>query len=496
MTRLNRSLEDLASRGRPRGASDVFAGATFGLDGTAGPVEPRVRPLMAFAAAFGGVLMVGLVMAVVMSGGERAGQVGSPSATTPTGAPCLAPPVEATGTEGASFFVDVKPAEVTAGSLANLTLAVFEGDPAGFVSGLDTAWQCWDGSEWVDIFQLLKGTAGYAPGVAEPGSGIDAIGLILPLEASILIPDVGPGIYRVFESAAGDDGMRDSWTFVQVVDPETSVTTTTAPEMTTLPPGNATPVTVPQGADLIWYDFIPGTVQLAWRSTAGGTEMCWRTIAGEDCVDDDFRAPEVVIIAGPDHQPIVLTRPPFAGKAPERIALDLSDGTTIDAAPLYPGQGVALLWALADRLPQGVSVVGARTANWPAPSCQTPPSSALDVSDSAFEMWVSSGPAHGGQIIELFMAPSRQGNITGISTLWQCWDGSTWISTHVGSKVSRETSGDPQIYQIESNPAFPAVGVGLPDTFRIRVPDLPPGTYRIEDYVGTETGWVIVQIEN
>jgi hypothetical protein len=233
MTRLNRSLEDLASRGRPRGASDVFAGATSGADATAGPIDPVVRPWMAFAAAFGGVLMVGLVMAVVMSGGERAGQVGSPSATTPTGAPCLAPPVEATGTEGASFFVDVKPAEVTAGSLANLTLAVFEGDPAGFVTGLDTAWQCWDGSEWVDIFQLLKGTAGYAPGVAEPGSGIDAIGLILPLEASILIPDVGPGIYRVFESAAGDDGMRASWTFVEVFDPASSPTTTIEPTTTT-----------------------------------------------------------------------------------------------------------------------------------------------------------------------------------------------------------------------------------------------------------------------
>lgn len=495
MSRLRGSLDGLASRGRPRGAGDVFAGATE-ADTTARPTETRVRPWLAFAAAFGGVLMLGLVMASLMSAGERAGQVGSPSATTPTGAACLAPPAEATGTEGVAFNLSVSPSGVTAGSLANLVLRVFEGDLAGYVTGLATAWQCWDGSGWVDMYMLVKGTAGYTPTVAAVGSATEGIGFNLPLEASILIPDVGPGIYRVLESVATDDGMQDSWTFVEVFDPESLPIATTVPDKATLPPTSPGPgPTVPQGAELSWYDFIPGSVQLAWRSTATGTELCWRTVDGEDCVDDDFRAPEVVVI--PDGaQLVAISRRPLSGLMPDRVILELSNGDTMDAAPLYQGPGVELIYSFSSPPPEGVTVVSARTADWPAPSCQTAPSSNLDVSGSAFDMRVSSSPARAGQIIELFIGRGREDNITGIPTLWQCWDGTDWINTHVGTKVSRATSGDPEVYRVESSPRFAAIGIGVPDTFRIRVPDLPPGTYRIEDYVGSERGWVIVEIED
>jgi hypothetical protein len=312
-------------------------------------------------------LMVGLLMAVVMSGGERAGQVGSPMATTPTGAACLAPPSEATGTEGVSFIVEVNPAEVTAGRLANLTLAGFEGDSTGFVTGLDTAWQCWDGSEWVDIFQLLKGTAGYAPGVAEPGSGIDAIGLILPVEASIRIPDVGPGIYRVFESAAGDDGMRDSWTFVEVVDSDSSPPTTTA---------------------------------------------------------------------GPD-----ATTPP----APE--------------------------------------------------SCQAPPLEALGLPPPIFDFFGPGGQLTRGQLAEIFVGPSATHDLVGNPVIWQCWNGSEWINTHAGAMATAEQPGpQPSVYRWESQPRWASIGMPVPDTFRIRVPDLPDGIYRIEVSVRPDSGWAIVVI--
>lgn len=496
MTRLKNALDGLASRGRPRGATDVFAESTSGADATAGPVLAQRRPVAVFAGAFAGVLVVGVVVAVMMSGGERVGQVGSPSATTPTGSACLAPPAQATGTEGAAFIMTVRPGGVTAGSSASLVLGAFEGDLAGYVTGLATTWQCWDGSGWVDMYMLVKGIAGFTPAVAAVGSATEGIGFDLPLEASILIPDVGPGIYRVFESVATDDGMRDSWTFVEVFDPGSPPIATTVPDKTTLPPTSPGPgPTVPQGAELPWYDFIPGSVQLAWRSTATGTELCWRTVDGEECVDDDFRAPEVLVI--PDgSQVVAISRRPLSGLMPDRVILELSNGDTLDAAPLYQGPGVDLIYAFGNPIPDGVTAVSGRTADWPAPSCQTPPASALDMSGSTFDMRVSSSPTRAGQIIELFIGRGREDNITGVPTSWQCWDGSDWINTHVGTKVSRGTAEDPEVYRIESSPGWFAIGIGVPETFRIRVPDLPPGTYRIADYVGTELGWVIVEIED
>src|SRR5690606_12993266 len=67
MSRLDRSLDELASRGRPRGALDIFAAA-----GAETPVltpdKPKVtRPWAAFAGGFAGVLVIGIVASLVLS---------------------------------------------------------------------------------------------------------------------------------------------------------------------------------------------------------------------------------------------------------------------------------------------------------------------------------------------------------------------------------------------------------------------------------------------
>jgi hypothetical protein len=470
MTRLKRSLDGLASRGRPRGAMDVFAEASNGADTSASPIKAQDRPWTAFVAAFGGVLVLGVLAAILLPGSPFNPSSEGPTLISEDEVILLVGVPSDTG-DGAMIYGQLIVGEggclAVTRAEAGTFLLVF---PAGsvLVPGAATPTVSVPGSDNISVGQFVTGGGGYA-------------------SATVNNPQI-PEIPA--DCAAPGSEVAIAWT----IRPEP--TTTTVPQMATLPSTSPGPgPTVPQGAELSWYDFIPGSVQLAWRSTATGTELCWRTVVAEHCVDDDFRAPEVVVIPH-GSQLVVISRRPLSGLMPDRAILELSNGDTMNAAPLYQGPGVDLVYAYSNPIPEGVTVVSARTADWPAPSCQTPPSSALNVSGSAFDMAVSTSPARAGQIIELSVARSRQDNITGIPTFWQCWDGSDWINTHVGTKMSRDSAWDPEVYRIESGPAFALPGIIVPDTFRIRVPDLPPGTYRIEDYVGTELGWVIVEIED
>ncbi len=79
--------------------------------------------------------------------------------------------------------------------------------------------------------------------------------------------------------------------------------------------------------------------------------------------------------------------------------------------------------------------------------------------------------------------------LNGIAALWQCWNGSGWISTHAlfrgvapcQDPTRPPTCGEPSVRAL-GDPYF-AIGLGVPNAFPILVPDVPAGVYRIQDTV-------------
>ena len=100
------------------------------------------------------------------------------------------------------------PNPVTAGMMA--TLQVSDAGLPGAMIGLDAVWQCWDGSQWIDTYQLVRAVDPFQAQaiLVEPGATttIAGLGVPLPSIAGILIPGVPPGIYRIWDEAGNTPG--------------------------------------------------------------------------------------------------------------------------------------------------------------------------------------------------------------------------------------------------------------------------------------------------
>jgi len=103
------------------------------------------------------------------------------------------PPAEIEAPSGLAMALDPNP--VTAGMTA--TLGVSDaGLPGGAMVGLGAVWQCWDGSRWIDTYQLVRAVDPFVAQAirVEPGATtvMEDLGVPLPSNAEILIPDVPP----------------------------------------------------------------------------------------------------------------------------------------------------------------------------------------------------------------------------------------------------------------------------------------------------------------
>jgi hypothetical protein len=136
-----------------------------------------------------------VLLAAVLAAG--CGEGSSPSSGPM--ASCTTPPVaERQATSALAMTLDPNP--VHAG-----TSAILEVDdaslPAEAMVGLGLAWQCWNGVEWMDTHQLVRGIDPFVAQAipVEPGATttIAALGVPVPSTAAILIPQVPPGIYRI-----------------------------------------------------------------------------------------------------------------------------------------------------------------------------------------------------------------------------------------------------------------------------------------------------------
>ena len=145
----------------------------------------------------------------------------------------------------------------------------------------------------------------------------------------------------------------------------------------TLPPAadlTDVPVTIAAGPQLSYWRWF-ADLDISERQTASGdTEFCWRTPAGEGCIEHDFASPKVgliptdgatIVLAQPAIVPIVPApgdpnAPRFElGPNPTRVVTTLSDGTTA-TVDLTFGDEFGPGWARIPT-PDGVTVTDARS---------------------------------------------------------------------------------------------------------------------------------------
>jgi hypothetical protein len=140
------------------------------------------------------------------------------SSVTSQSVSCVDPPPEEVA-RVSTLMVSVVPNPVIAGSQAILSVApaAFSGD--GMV-GAGAQWQCWNGTDWVDTYQIVRGFGGYGAVTlqVQPGATttVPAIGLPIPNSYPIIIPDVEPGMYGILDTV--EPAKVSGFVMVQVVD--------------------------------------------------------------------------------------------------------------------------------------------------------------------------------------------------------------------------------------------------------------------------------------
>ena len=114
-------------------------------------------------------------------------------------------------------------------------------------------------------------------------------------------------------------------------------------------------------------------------------------------------------------------------------------------------------------------------------------------SSSPVSMVLAPHPVRAGAVATLALGvdppAAADAYMVGWGADWQCWDGRTWVSTHLLEQSP--SGGGGRI--VERSPGvtvtIPAIGYGLPFTFTLTIPDVPPGWYRIhEDFGARDRG--------
>jgi hypothetical protein len=131
-------------------------------------------------------------------------------------------------------------------------------------------------------------------------------------------------------------------------------------------------------------------------------------------------------------------------------------------------------------------------------TCVDPPATELEV-DSALDLTVEPNPVAAGGPATLSIAqgdlPAH--SIVGAGAIWQCWKGTAWVDTHQIVRAFSRGYGDAIELEPGVAPTIPAVGLEVPSTYPIMIPDVVPGIYRIVDTAfnkGDVTGFVIVEV--
>lgn len=131
--------------------------------------------------------------------------------------------------------------------------------------------------------------------------------------------------------------------------------------------------------------------------------------------------------------------------------------------------------------------------------CMTPPADARSGS-SQLELTIEPHPVTPRAQVTLGVrAPDGDADlVVGAAAEWQCWTGSAWVGTH--QLVRDWTDRGPQTLEVPpgATTTIPGIGLPVPNSYLVTVPDVPAGTYRILDVAmadGAEaTGFVLVEV--
>lgn len=146
-----------------------------------------------------------------------------------------------------------------------------------------------------------------------------------------------------------------------------------------------------------------------------------------------------------------------------------------------------------------IAAVGACTSGG-ADECTDPPEDELLTDDSAFEVTVEPNPVVAEAEATLSVSPSEETPrdfIGGLGADWECWNGSEWVQTHT---LVRGANGPAAVVDLSTDAtiAIPDLGLQVPNSHPIVIPDVAPGTYRLTDrLIGNESdliGYEIVEV--
>lgn len=120
--------------------------------------------------------------------------------------------------------------------------------------------------------------------------------------------------------------------------------------------------------------------------------------------------------------------------------------------------------------------------------CLEPPASEINLA-SSLTMALDPNPVEAGAIATLSLSSDDPPYTytDGAAAAWQCWDGTTWVATHQMLRDGYGGGGDrPVTLEVTAGATttVPAIGLNVPNSYSILIPDVPPGTYRIIDDVG------------
>jgi hypothetical protein len=130
----------------------------------------------------------------------------------------------------------------------------------------------------------------------------------------------------------------------------------------------------------------------------------------------------------------------------------------------------------------------------------SPPEEELQTGESGFEVNVEPNPVTAEAEATLSVSPSEETPadfIGGLGADWECWNGSEWVQTHT---IIRDAIGPPEVVDLgrDSTIAIPDLGLQVPNSYQIIIPDVAPGTYRLTDHLfGFEAdlaGYEIVEV--
>jgi len=493
-------LRQRSVRGTVRGADLVLASAksTATSGRRLGALFGR-QPWLTAATSFAVVAGVGILVGVLVS--NTAPTSTFPMPTAASGSQCLEPPFgEATGPPAdTAVAMSVVPTEVAVGESVSLNLQVGPGEPVDTLAevGPITFWECWTGAEWEPVFNLVKGFGDTEMAVRPWNYRENDTGewTPLPLDALLLVPEVGPGTYRLSDYVLLRPGRASYvWAVVTVAEGSRPPTSTVPPQQTTPEGETCSTPPVEEVSRPFTHNLATASVQPA--RVIVGTRVDLHISETQTAVDAD-----------------VMIYIPHAGYwqcwngsrwvdmyMVTKWAEVLPLGTTIEYDGVYRANIGELLipdvrpgvYRVIERL---VHPSGEELEVWamlevvedrPFTECPTElRGSEVNVDEALFPIRLGTTPVAPGLTVELSIEPPTVGGgeyVTDGSLVWQCWNGTEWVDTHLlhkGWQTSSDTLQMPSITGPHEGWHVTTYGLSVPQNPDILIPDVPPGTYRI-----------------